>query len=176
MVGSGVAMFGALLISGLLMQVFGAPILASVPSGTWGLDWLAATVTWLGTADALFWWLAAATLLLAVVAWRSSWLTRTASVVSTITLTTGVAAGVAYRITHVEALASSLVSDPAFWFLVSGGLAPFALWALRAPTLVAIEAIFDGLEKQHEQRAQKQLAAPTLTKRPPDSATPPANA
>lgn len=175
MIGTGVAMFGALLISSLLMEIFGAPILASVPAGTWGLEWLVATAEWLLTSDALFWWLAAATLLLAIMAWRSSWLTQTSSVVSTITLTAGALAGVAFRLTHAEMIPSNLAADPAFWFLIIGVLAPFVLWALRRPAQAAIDAIFDSLENRQERRDRKDRCEPNLMKRTSGPAAPPAN-
>ncbi len=172
MIGTGVAMFGALLISSLLMEIFGEPILASVPTGTWGLEWLVATAEWLLTSEALFWWLAAATLLLAIVAWRSSWLTQTSSVVSTITLSIGFLTGVAYRLMHADAIASNLAADPAFWFLATGALAPFALWALRRPAEAAIGAILDSLDNRQERRARKGPPEPALMIRPPGSVAP----
>src|SRR5690554_4722874 len=113
----GFSVFAVLLISSALMKLLGEPLIELIPSGTWGLEWLASAVLWLITIDALFWIIAAGVAFLAFVLLRSRLLELLSSVVVGVSVAGGVIGGAAYRLNNLASPVANAATDPALLIL-----------------------------------------------------------
>lgn len=130
-IGGGVAAFVVAWISTALMRVFGQPLLDRLPDGDWGSDRLREAGAWMVSPAAMFWFVAAATLIFTYWFGRHASVTRTTAINVIGWLVAGVVAGALLSLNRSGLPLPDVWHDPALWLLIAAYIMPIVtavLW------------------------------------------------